>query len=373
VNQEISVLHVAQPTEAGVAAVVLQLIRDQMDRGWAVRLACPDDGWLGDRARAVGVSTIAWPASRSPGAGTLVEVQRLTTIVGRVVPDVVHLHSSKAGLAGRLAIRNRKPVIFQPHMWSFLATTGAMHRFATMWERFAVRWTDLLLCVSDDEAEMGARARISGHVAVVPNGVNADYFAPRSRDGARRRLGLAAAPTVVCVGRLAVQKGQDQLLSAWSDVLRQVPEARLVIVGDGPMAEVWQRGHPMGAHPSVTWLGNLEDPRDGYAAADVVVLPSRSEAMALVPLEAMASGRPVVAFDVAGAAESLGRIGAVVRQGQLGQLADALAERLIDTNLATAEGEIGRERILELFDGQRAASKIADITTELVCARRSRT
>lgn len=365
-TQRISVLHVAQPTEAGVAAVVLQLVGDQQERGWAVGLACPEDGWLGERARALGVATFPWPATRSPGPATVTEVHRLRTIVGRVRPDVVHLHSSKAGLAGRLAVRRRLPVIFQPHMWSFLATTGAMTRAVTSWERFAARWTDLLLCVSEAEAQVGVAARVAGSATVVPNGVDVGWFVPMDRAAARGRLGLPTdAPTVVCVGRLAVQKGQDQLLSAWGDVLDRVPDARLVIVGDGPMRQTWRREQPVADHPSVMWLGNLDDPRDGYAAADVVVLPSRSEAMALVPLEAMASGRPVVAFDVAGVAESLGDLGAVVTPGDLRGLADALAARLGDPALCAAEGAAGRARVLERFDRQRVVSRIADITSDL--------
>ncbi|WP_420713241.1 glycosyltransferase family 4 protein, partial [Streptomyces sp. Tu 6176] len=104
------------------------------------------------------------------------------------------------------------------------------------------------------------------------------------------------APLVVCVGRLCRQKGQDVLLRAWGPVAERVPGARLVLVGDGPDHDRLRDLAP----PSVAFTGAVADPLPWYRAADVVVLPSRWEGMALAPLEAMACARPVVAADVGG-------------------------------------------------------------------------
>ncbi|MBB5957080.1 glycosyltransferase involved in cell wall biosynthesis [Saccharothrix tamanrassetensis] len=360
------VVHVTQPVTAGVAAVVLELAVAQRGLGWSVDVVCPP-GWLADRLRDAGVDVHDWPASRSPGPRTVAETLRLRKIVDRLDPDAVHLHSSKAGLAGRLVLRGRRPTVFQPHLWSFQTAHGLLRHASALWERLADRWTHQLVCVSDDELVAGRRNGIRTTAEVVCNGVDTTVLRPRSRVAARRRLGLPDVPTAVCVGRLAPLKGQDQLLEAWPTVLAAVPEARLVLVGDGPMRDRWRAA---GDHESVRWWGHDTAVADFYTAADVVVLPSRAEGMALVPLEAMASGRTVVAFDVGGVRQSVGDAGAVVEAGNVPALAAAIAARLADPVLAADEGLTGRRRAEVLFDSGRVADQIATLVDKLVGGNR---
>jgi glycosyltransferase involved in cell wall biosynthesis len=176
----------------------------------------------------------------------------------------------------------------------------------------------------------------------VPNGVDTDHFTPQDRSSARARLGLPGAPLVVCVGRLSEQKGQDVLLRAWPQVTARVPGARLVLVGEGP----WRDRLAAAAGDGVVLAGNSDDPRRWYAAADVVVVPSRWEGMALVPLEAGASGRSVVITDVAGAREAVvPGTGAVVAVEDVDALAGALATRLLDPAAADGEGAAARRHV----------------------------
>ncbi|PWW67095.1 glycosyltransferase involved in cell wall biosynthesis [Actinokineospora spheciospongiae] len=361
------VVHVTQPVEAGVAAVVLHLAVAQRDLGWSVGIACPPSGWLPERARAVGIPVHPWPATRGPGPGTLAETTALRRLLTAAAPDLVHLHSSKAGLAGRLALRGGRPTIFQPHLWSFQTADGPLALACSRWERLASRWTHHLVCVSDDELAAGRAAGVITDAEVVCNGVDTTHLRPGDRAAARRRLGLPAdAPTAVCVGRLAHLKGQDQLLSAWPSVLAEVPDARLLLVGDGPMGAAWRTGHPAGGHASVRWWGHSPAPADFYTAADVVVVPSRAEGMALVPLEAMACGRPVVAFDVGGVRQSVAAPGAVVPAGDTGALAAAVTRRLTDPALAAAEGCRGRQRVEHLFSLDRMTDQVATLVDKLV-------
>lgn len=360
-------LHVSQPVTAGVAAVVARLAAAQRDRGWSVTVACPPHGWLAEHCRDAGIGVAAWRATRDPGPRTAAEVLALRRILRRLDPDAVHLHSSKAGLAGRLAVRGRIPTLFQPHLWSFQTAPGVLRGAARTWERTAARWTHQLVCVSDDELAAGRTAGIRAPGEVVCNGVDTEVFRPADRVAARHRLGLArGVPTAVCVGRLAPLKGQDQLLSAWPAVLAAVPTARLVLVGDGPCAERWRTGHAVAAHPSVRWWGHSDEVATLYAAADVVVLPSRAEGMALVPLEAMACARSVVAFDVGGVRQSVGPAGAVVPAGDVPGLARAVAARLGDPVLADHEGRTGRRRAGDLFGADRTCDQIATLVEKLL-------
>ena len=333
-----------------MARCVADLAAGEARRGWRVAVACSPDGWLAGEVDASAPELLPWVAGREPGPATVGETRRLAALVAGWSPDLVHLHSSKAGLAGRLAVRGRSHTLFQPHGWSFAAVDGAGAALALRWERFATRWVDAVICVSEDERRAGEEAGIRATSRVVPNAVDVDRFRPAGGDErrrARRRVGLELdppdAPVAVCVSRMVPEKGQAVLLRAWPSVRRLVPDATLVLVGDGPERDRLEAERPDGA----IFLGHRGDVEAVMAAADVVVFPScsRAEGMPLTVLEALASARSVVATDVFGTRETVcPDAGAVVAAGDGRALADALAERLLDPERAAAEGRAGRAR-----------------------------
>jgi len=358
------VLHVSMPTTEGVANVLMGYVRDQVARGWTVTVACPTSGWLAEAARASGAQVVRWEATRSPGPSVLRELRRLRRVVNDTRPDVVHLHSAKAGLVGRLLLRGVVPTIYQPHAWSFQAVSGPMGRATTAWERFAQRWTTELVCVSRSERAVAESVGISTATTISPNGVDLDRFRPAARlerTHARRRLGLSDVPTVVCVGRLAEQKGQQDLLDAWAGVRDRVPDAHLVLVGDGPDRSALEAR--TAGRRDVDLVGVRSDVDTWLAAADVVAAPSHWEGMAVAPLEAMASGRSVVATAVEGMAESMPRGGGlIVEVGDVDALADGIADRLLDPDLADREGAVGQEHVAAHHDVNSSARDVARLT-----------
>lgn len=364
------VLHLTQPVDGGVARVVTDLTRAQLAAGLHVTVACPDSP-LADGLGALGAQVRRWEATRSPGPSLPGEVRRLVRLLDQVRPALVHAHSAKAGLAGRLAVRGRIPTVFQPHAWSFEAVGGATAALALRWERFGARWAGRLVCVSEAERATGLGAGITGRWSVVPNGVDTERFRPGAADAVRAALLPEvdpAAPLAVCVGRLCRQKGQDVLLEAWADVVRQVPGARLVLVGDGPDAERLRAGAP----ESVLFAGAVDDTVPWYRAADLVVLPSRWEGMALAPLEALACGRPVVVTEVDGARESLPAALAprcLVPAGDPAALSRAVAALLSDAPLRAFLGERGRRHVLSTHDVRHMAAAVADVYRDLLRPR----
>lgn len=211
---------------------------------------------------------------------------------------------------------------------------------------------------------------------MIRNGVDLDHFRPggpdpvRDKAGARAELPLPAAfqgdgPLAVCVGRICLQKGQDILLRAWPELLGAVPGARLALVGDGPDMERLRRAAPPGVH----FAGAARDIRPWLRAADLVVLPSRWEGMALAPLEAMACGRPVLVSDVSGARESLppgqGRL-CLVEPEDPTALAKALVGLLAEPRLLAELGEQAQRHARMEFDVRRTTDAVTGLYHELL-------
>ncbi|MET9785384.1 glycosyltransferase [Streptomyces canus] len=361
------VLHLTQPVDGGVARVVTDLARAQLAAGLHVTVACPD-GPLAPAVRGLGADVRHWHATRSPGPALVREVRRLGQVLEDVRPDLVHAHSAKAGLVGRLAVRGRIPTVFQPHAWSFEAVGGMTAALALRWERWGARWASQVVCVSAAERATGVRAGIGGRWTVVPNGIRPERFHPAPVDTVRSAVlpGVdPAAPLVVCVGRLCRQKGQDVLLDAWDSVSRRVPDARLVLVGDGPDQERLRSRAPR----SVLFAGSVTDTAPWYQAADLVVLPSLWEGMALAPLEAMSCGRPVVLTDVDGARESLPPAlvpRCLVPPGDPTPLAEAVTTLLLDPLLREALGHQGRRHVLSTHDVRLTAEAVAAVYRDVL-------
>lgn len=365
------VLHVARPPIAGVPRYVGELVRDQVRRGWEVVVACPAESEARALALSAGAGTAVWAATRSPGASTLWETRRLARIVYEIGPDALHLHASKAGLAGRLVVRGCRPTIFQPHAWSFEGD-GIAARLAKHWERAAARWADVVLCVSEDERRRAVAAGIRPRrVEVVRNGVDLGrYAAADASERSRCRAALdmdADAPLAVCVGRLDAQKNQGVLLDLWPRVRAAITDAQLALVGDGPH----RAEHANRSMPGVRLVGHVEDARPWYAAASVVVQPSRWEGMSLSVLEARACARSVVATDVGGMREAIrAGTGVVVAFGDWAALAHALIARLGDQARADVEGAAARRDAERRFDIRATAARVAAIYGEALAARR---
>ncbi|MFG3717719.1 glycosyltransferase [Streptomyces massasporeus] len=343
----------AQSSGGGVSRVVASLATGQLASGYRVVVACLPHSGLSAAAARCGAEVLAWRATREPNQGLPREVRDVYQLLESVRPDVVHLHSSKAGLAGRLAVRGRLPTVFQPHAWSFNAVGGGLRIASIRWERAGARWAHQVVCVSEAERAQGVAAGVEAPYTVIPNGIDVDRFGlaePAARDRARLRLGMAPSdPLAVCVGRLCRQKGQDILLNAWQDIGARVPGARLVLVGDGPYRDLLRHRAP----PDVVFTGEVGDPRDWYLAADLVVLPSRWEGMALAPLEAMASSRAVVLTDVPGALESLppGQAGRMlVPRGDARALAKVVTALLPDRATCDDLGGQGRAHVRRHHD-----------------------
>ncbi len=200
--------------------------------------------------------------------------------------------------------------------------------------------------VSLTQADAARFAALNPRTQVIPNA------SPLQAD---RPAGVAE-PVVLAVGRHVAQKGFDLLLAAWAQVAATLPQARLHIVGDGPLTtELHAQARALGIAGSVQWLAPTPAVEALYRAAAVFVLPSRYEGMPLVLLEAQALGLPAVAFDCpTGPAEMVTpNTGIVVPAGDIAALAAALLRLLGDAELRARMGRAAIERSRQVFGPQQ--------------------
>jgi glycosyltransferase involved in cell wall biosynthesis len=371
------VLHVAQAV-GGVAHVLDDHVRHQRASGWDVVVACPP-GDLDDIASAAGVRVVGWNAVRQPGPSVVRECRDLARIVAGVDPAVVHLHSAKAGLVGRLVVRGRRRTVYTPHAWSWLAVHGVTRRAARRWERYASRWTDTVVCLSEAELLAARAAGITCPLELIPNDVPVDAIrsaAPDSAAAARSAMGLEPdAPVVVCCARLAPQKGQDVLLEAWAGVPDRLPGAQLVLVGDGPDRAALESVAAKTQGVRFAGMATRTQALAWMKAATVVVCPSRYEGMALVPLEAAALGIPVIASDVEGMQHS--ELSSWARQivpvEDSSALRAALARFLGSPEQAAAGGAEARAWADRVLAGRRSVTRTVELYRRILAGAPART
>jgi phosphatidylinositol alpha-1,6-mannosyltransferase len=209
-------------------------------------------------------------------------------------------------------------------------------------------------------------------------GVDSGFFRPGAGGAAvRERLGLAGRPVVVCVSRLVWRKGQDTLIRAWPRVRAEVPEAVLLLVGDGPAAGPLRRlAAELGVAGAVRFTGSVPwaELPSYYDAGDVFAMPCRTrrsgldvEGLGIVYLEASATGLPVVGGDSGGAPDAIldGETGYVVRgpggAARAAGAAQRLTELLADPARARAMGQAGLDWVDREWRWDLAAARLAAI------------
>lgn len=359
----LKVLHVAQTAQGGVGSYLEEImpLQAQAYGPEHVRAVLP-----AEHAAAFPGLLPAWLAPFAvAGAGRLLSTWRMTAlavgIVRRWKPDVVHLHSTFAGLALRpvLQLLGGTRVVYCAHGWSFDRHAGQWQiGLARFLERQLSRLCDRIVCVSRNDHARGSSAGIpSGMLRVVLNGIADNPVADRPPGpDAWPATGLR----ILFVGRLDAQKGVDVLLSA----MRQ-PGARgfAVIAGAGV---VDGQAIAASAPSNVKVLGWLprEELEQLYAAADVLVMPSRWEGLPMVALEAMRAGLPVIATRVGGIPEAVedGVTGRLIDVDSPAQLAAALES--LDADTLHTMGENARSRFLNAFRSERVVQELDQLYRE---------
>jgi glycosyltransferase involved in cell wall biosynthesis len=342
-----------------------------------------DEGSLHEACHERGVRIIIEPAlvRRPQAVLDCFAIFRLAALIRRGRYDVVHTHSSKAGILGRFAawLARAPVVVHTAHGWPFSREDTARTREAWIrLERLSARLCRTIVVVGEKDREQGLALGIGrpDQYELIRSGIEIDrYRSGPDRHEARRRLGVPADAFVVgTVGRLARQKAPLDLLAGFRILAAGRPDAHLVLVGDGPQrGEVEREVAQAGLSDRVHLLGLRTDVPDILPAFDVFALASRWEGLPRVFPQAMAAGLPVVATRVGGAADAItpGENGWLVDVGDTPALASRLMALAADPALRRSMGERGRERVEE-FSARRMVDQLEVLYTRLVGSRARR-
>jgi len=209
-------------------------------------------------------------------------------------------------------------------------------------------------------------------VKIAP-GIDTDHFSPQDARELRNELGLSEKKVIVSVGRLVHRKGQDVLIEAMPAIIKDVPNAHLLMIGEGPYRGYLEnRVKALGIQESVTFIGRIHyvDLPRYLCAGDLFVMPSRSrlaglevEGLGIVYLEASACGLPVIAGDSGGAPDAVleGQTGLVVDGTQKSEVASAVVELLLDPERSHAMGIRGRQWIIQEWRWEIWSARFAEL------------
>lgn len=299
-------------------------------------------------------------------------------------PDVVHTHSSKAGILGRAAARlARVPVVVHTiHGWSFHEHMPAWERRLYVGlERLCARWCDRLVVVAERDLSKGLREGIGvpERYVLIRSGIDLEPFSdpPRrsDREAVRREFGIdPGAPLVGTVSRLSPQKNPLGFCDVAARIAAKVPDAWFLFVGDGPLRrEVEAEARRLGVADRLVITGIRDDVPRLLGGFDVFVLTSLWEGLPRVVPQAMAAGLPIVASGVDGVAEALvdGKTGLLVRPGDEEALEEAVVGLLVEPGRARRMGEQARESVRP-FDARRMVAELESVYAELVTGASSR-
>lgn len=341
------------------------------------------EGSLEDRAHAGGYRVVLIP-ELTRAINPLTDwkaYRRLKSLLKAMQPDIVHTHSSKAGILGRMAAANcNLPAVHTIHGASFhYGQSRLAQRAYVAAERQMASRTAKFISVADAMTREYVAAGIAPEkrFTTIYSGFDVEPFLHPSRPVVeiRKSLGIGADVMLVGkIGRLFHLKGHEFLIRAAPAILSAVPDAHFLLVGDGILRNSLEAElHRLQIRDRFTFTGlvNPSQIPDLIHAMDIVVHTSQWEGLARVLPQGLIAGKPVVSYDVGGAAEVVvnGETGFLLPRDSVGPLVEAVVTLASNAELRRRLGQTGRERFTEQFRHEYMTQQIRKVYEDVLKRR----
>ncbi|MFH1858092.1 MAG: glycosyltransferase family 4 protein, partial [Candidatus Omnitrophota bacterium] len=288
--------------------------------------------------------------------------------------DIVHTHTSKAGILGRLAAKcaSVRWIVHTPHGHVFYGYFHPLIHRGIIWaERFAGLFTDCLITLTQRGKEEHLRYKILPECRITwaYSGIDVEHF-HQDPEGTEADPALSQpGPCIGMIARLAPIKGHCYFLQALPQVVREVPELKVLLAGDGPLrTELEKMCQSLGIQKHVFFLGERKDVQRILERCDLVILSSLNEGMGRVLLEAQAMGKPVIGTRVGGIPEVIqeGETGILVPPMDPGALSEAMLSLLKDPEKRKVMGDAAKVWVNQTFSIKEMVKRIDGVYQSLI-------
>ncbi len=325
------ILYLITKSEAGGAQThVADLCRYFKEKGNEIIVMSSGDGWLKNECEKIGVAFVDNKYfSNKPCPRRLSNaIKETRKLADEFAPDIVHCHSSSAGILGRLAIKGKFRTIYTAHGWGFNIGMKPWVKYPVLWlEKLCAKYTDTYICVAEFVKKLGLKYGLApeNKFKVIYNGVSTVSVMDDSKinppaGGQKSKIGL------VFIGRLAEPKKPELTIEAIAGLPEEIKnKTKFTIVGDGPKKTGLENLAKeknidvefLGALPKVEAMAQLR-------LADIFVFISAWEGFPYTILEAMSAGLPIIASDVGGVSEAVNEQNGILVKNQVGQIKEAV-------------------------------------------------
>lgn len=300
----------------------------------------------------------------------LISLWKVYHILKRNKYDIIHCHSSKAGVIGRVAsqITGSAATVYTPHAFSF---HPHQHRFKNslfkLIERLMAGFTDKIICVSEGEKLIAKEAHISkeNKLIVIKNGVNLPQYKPYQHSFGNDKIGR-----IGFVGRLSKQKNPKLLLDALANL--EDLEIKAFIMGNGDLKqELVEHAKKLNIEHKLSFLGEVDNVSEVLQSCCVYVCTSLWESMPYSILEAISVGVPVIAPDISGVRDIIidYETGLLFEENNAIQLAERLSRLLTDDSLRYKLSCNAKEKLLTEYNLEKMITCHEELYEKLACGK----
>ncbi len=361
------------PDLGGAQTHLYEILKHARCYGIEPILALGQRGWLSEEAEKISVEThliksLTREISLIRDGRTLWQMVRL---IQKVKPDLVHCHSSKAGILGRFASAlARRPCIFTAHGWAFTEGVAKKKRilYAAI-EKIAGYVSKKILCVSEYDAQLVCKImpEHAKKMCTIHNCIEDEPVYQVDWKNKRKTERL----NCVVVARFSPQKRNKEILQALRKVLDSGNQVHVTFIGGGEeLSDVKAVCQALGLKKNVTFYGICKDVYRRLPDFDVFLLYSNWEGFPISILEAMRAGLPVIASDVGGVKEAVDeKTGWLIPRGDENKLVEILSKIACSRGDLEFKGIAGRRKYEEMFTVDRMMERIAGVYTEVLGIR----